>query len=104
MAMDAGTVNAAGAGSGMAKELFDDYSPKLNISAGAGSVAGLQQIADLCNSIAKVMVDHITTNAEVATTTSSTVTVTSVAGVTTGAGVSGAGAGTSEGTGTGGVT
>ncbi len=66
MAMDAGSVNGAGVGSGLAKELFDDYSPKLGIT-GAGAAAGLQQIADLCNSIAQTVVPHIKTNAEITT-------------------------------------
>ena len=101
--MDAGSVNGAGIGSGLAKELFDDYSPKLGIS-GVGAAAGFQQIADLCNSIAQTVVPHIVANAEVATSTSSTVTVTSVSGVTVGPGVSGPGTGTSTGTGTGTVS
>ena len=102
MSMDAGSVNAAGAGSGLAKEMFDDYSPKLDIT-GAGSVAAFQQIADLCNSFAQTVVAHITANAVVSTDTTSTVDVTSVSGVTTGVGVSGPGTGTATGTGTGSV-
>ena len=66
MAMDAGSVNAAGIGSGLAKELFDDYSPKLDIT-GAGALAAFQQIADLCNSIAQTVVPHIQDNAEITT-------------------------------------
>lgn len=100
MAMDAGSVNGAGVGTGLAKELFDDYVVKLNIS-GVGAAAGRQQVADLCNSIAQTVVAHIVANVVVSTTTSSTVTVTSVSGVTTGGGVSGPGTGTSSGTGTG---
>ena len=66
MAMDAGSVNAAGIGTGLAKEMFDDYSPKLNII-GLGAVVALQQIADLCNSIAQTVVPHIQSNAEITT-------------------------------------
>lgn len=103
MAMDPGSVNGAGVGSGLAKELFDDYSPKLGIT-GVGAAAGLEQVADLCNSIAQTVLPHIIANAQVSTTTSSTVTVTSVSGVTTGPGVSGPGTGTSTGSGSGTVT
>lgn len=66
MAMDAGSVNGAGVGSGLAKEIFDDYEPKLGIE-GAGAAAGKQQVADLCNSIAQKVVAHIVANAEVTT-------------------------------------
>ncbi len=66
MAMDAGSVDGAGAGTGLAKELFDDYSPKLGIT-GVGAAAGLQQVADLCNSFAQTVVAHITDNAEITT-------------------------------------
>lgn len=103
MAMDPGSVDGNGVGTGLAKELFDDYSPKLGIT-GGGAAAALQQVADLCNSIAQTVVPHIVANAVVATNTTSTVTVTSVSGVTTGPGVSGPGAGTASGSGTGTVS
>lgn len=101
MPLNAGSVTGAGVGSGLAKEMFDDYSAKFTFGTPPGSEVGKQQIADMCNSFAQTVIAHFIANAEIATTTSSTVTVTSVAGVTTGAGVSGPGAGTSTGTGSG---
>ncbi len=105
MAMDAGTVAPGGAGTGMAKELYDDYRPKLgDLGIAPGSITAEQQIADLCNSIAKVMVAHITDNAEVLTSVTTTVpapipvTTAVVLGVGTGA-TTAPGAGSGAGTG-----
>lgn len=76
MAMTAGTVtiddegNASGAG--CARELFDDYMPKMaDFPEGvplSAQVAAKRQIADLCNSVAQVLVGHIASNAEVTVT------------------------------------
>ncbi len=68
MAMTTGSVtideNGDPSGSGCARELYDDYVPKLGIPVGTTGAASKQQIADLCNSLAKI-VDHVKTNAEV---------------------------------------
>lgn len=99
MPMNAGSVNGAGVGTGLAKELFDDYSPKLGI-VGVGAAEGLSQIADLCNSIAQVVVAHIAANATVSTS----VTTSVAAGIpvaTTGTAAAQAGATTAPGAGTG---
>jgi len=105
MALNGGVVAAGGAGTGLAKEMYDDYIDKLgSLGTPPGSVVAEQQIADLCNSFAQTIVAHFIANAVVATTTASTVAVASVSGVTTGPGVSGPGAGTATGTGTGGIS
>ena len=55
-------------GVGLAKEIFDDYLPKVpGIPAGILGVTAKTQLADLCNSIAQVVVAHIVTNAIVTT-------------------------------------
>lgn len=72
MAMTKGSVSVDGSGNvsgtGFAKELYDDFAPKISgIPGGAAGASAKQRIADLCNSIAKV-IDHITAHAEVTVT------------------------------------
>lgn len=67
MPMNAGTVNAAGAGVGLAKEIYDIHFAKL--PAGVGPAA-LGSMADLFSSIATAVVAHILANAQVTTTVS----------------------------------
>ena len=98
MAMNAGSVNAAGGGSGLAKEMFDDYEPKLGITPGPGAVAGKQQIADMCNSFAQTIIAHITANAVVSTSVAFPIPVTTAV-----VGSVGTGGTTAPGTGTGSV-
>lgn len=70
MAMTKGSVSIDGSGAvsgnGLARELFDDYIAKIDgIQDGAAGAGAKQQIADLCNSLSSVFVDHIVTNAQV---------------------------------------
>ena len=68
MAMDAGNVSAGGGGTGLAKEMYDDYIGKLgSLGTPPGSIAAQQQVADLCNSVAQTFIAHITANAEITT-------------------------------------
>lgn len=95
MAMNAGSVDGSGAGTGFAKELFDDYVPKLGISPGVGAAEGRQQVADLCNSIAQTLIPHIQINAVVSTAVASPIPVTTaVAGAVGTGGTTAPGAGT----------
>lgn len=95
MPLIAGSVNITGGvptGVGLAYELFNSYAPKL----GTAPAGAKQQIADLCNSFAQVVVAHIVANA--------TVTVSVVAGIpvaTTGSAVAQVGTTTAPGAGTG---
>lgn len=64
------TISAAGvaSGVGLAKEIYDDYLPKVStIPAGAAGVTSKQQLADLCNSFASKTLAHIMANALVTT-------------------------------------
>jgi hypothetical protein len=77
------SVSAAGvaSGIGLAKEIFDDYLPKVaGIPVGPIGATAKQQIADLCNSIAQKTVSHIMTNAVVTTPPGVPVTVAVPAG------------------------
>jgi hypothetical protein len=69
MAMAPGSITinpttGADSGSGAAYELFQDYDAKLDYGAATGTTlaAAKQQAADLCESIAQVIVNHVTTN------------------------------------------
>jgi hypothetical protein len=85
MTMIAGlvSVNAAGiaSGTGLAKELFDDYLPEAgDIPVGPLGAQSKRQIAKLCNSVAKTVVQHITLNAVVTVPPGVSVTVAVPAG------------------------
>ena len=69
MAMLPGTITidpatGADSGTGVSYELFQDYDAKLNFGGltGADLAGAKQQMADLCESIGQVIVNHITTN------------------------------------------
>jgi hypothetical protein len=75
MAMTPGSITidpatGADSGTGVSYELFQDYDAKLSYGTLTGSAlaSAKQQLADLCESIGQVIVNHITSNAEVATT------------------------------------
>jgi hypothetical protein len=75
---------------GLADELYD----ALNTNFGGVNPDIDTDRKSFCNVLAATIIDHITTNAAVATT----VAVTNVSGVTAGAATSGPGAGTGSGT------
>jgi hypothetical protein len=69
MAMVPGTITidpatGADSGTGAAYELFQDYDAKQDYGTASGTVlaAAKQQVADLCESVAQVIVNHVTTN------------------------------------------
>jgi hypothetical protein len=64
MALNAGSVNAAGVGTGLAKEAFDIHKAKLPAGIGPEALAG---VADLFNSLAVAFVEHFKENAEIKT-------------------------------------
>lgn len=73
MTMNAGAVaidvNGNVSGAGLAREIFDDYLPKLGtLPSGPTGAAGKKQLADLCNSFASKTIAHIVANAAVTVT------------------------------------
>ena len=86
MAMDAGSVTAGGAGSGLAQEMYASLAPKFDFGTPSSSVAQ-QQIADICNSIAQTVVAHIQANAVVSTSVAASIPVTTAVVADVGTGV-----------------
>ena len=76
MAMDGGSVNLDGngdpQGSGLSRDLYDDYIAKLDLSGfpAASQITGKQSIADLCDSLGQVVVTYLAANADVRITAS----------------------------------
>jgi hypothetical protein len=72
MAMTAGSVTidpitGAVSGTGAARMVFDDYAAKLPAGLTGGTLAAARQnVADLCNSFAK-LIDYVKANAEIDT-------------------------------------
>ncbi len=67
MPLLAGTVTVSplgvATGVGLAKEIFDDYLPKVaGIPAGPPGAVAKQQLADLCNSFASKTIAHVLAN------------------------------------------
>lgn len=52
-------------GTGLAKQMFDNYAPSLGAPPGAAGKDAKQRIADLCNAFADAVITHIKANGEV---------------------------------------
>lgn len=96
MSLNAGsvTINGAGvvSGSGLAREIFDDYLPKVpGIPAGPLGASAKSQLADLCNSFASKTIAHVLANISVVVPSgvavATTGTAAAQAGTTTAPGV-----------------
>jgi len=85
--VDVDPITGVATGAGAAKEVFDNYDSKQDYQGLTGErlAVARQQVADLCNSLAAVLVTYIKTNAEVSTSVSTTISVgAQAAGVTAG--------------------
>lgn len=90
-------------GTGLSKELFDALRSQQSITEQPLNQVPLAEMAKFCNTIASVVISHITTNATI--TASAVLTVASgIAVATTGTAAAQAGATTAPGTATGTVT
>ena len=90
MAMVPGSVSISAlgvaSGVGLAKEMFDDYLPKVaGIPAGPLGAVAKGQLADLFNSIAQKTIAHVLANATTVTPSGVAVATTGTAAAQTGA-------------------